>query len=89
MDIYFPTGLRNALYNEMLSVGDDGEVVLITLNRPLVCVQPLAVDRAVLVWLNYKNAYEYWTEQRASLNKVRSYIPDNDCTPYSLKEHLQ
>ncbi|XP_069959318.1 bridge-like lipid transfer protein family member 1 isoform X14 [Cherax quadricarinatus] len=61
--------LRNALYNEMLSVGDDGEVVLITLTRPLVCVQPLAVDRAVLVWLNYKNAYEYWSEQRASLNK--------------------
>nr|XP_027228537.1 transmembrane protein KIAA1109 homolog [Penaeus vannamei] len=61
--------LRNALYNEMMSVGDDGEVVLITLTRPLVCVQPLAVDRAVLVWLNYKNAYEYWSEQRASLNK--------------------
>ncbi|XP_050686161.1 transmembrane protein KIAA1109 homolog isoform X6 [Eriocheir sinensis] len=61
--------LRNALYNEMLSVGEEGEVVLITLTRPLVCVQPLAVDRAVLVWLNYKNAYEYWSEQRASLNK--------------------
>ncbi|XP_042881836.1 transmembrane protein KIAA1109 homolog isoform X7 [Penaeus japonicus] len=61
--------LRNALYNEMMTVGDDGEVVLITLTRPLVCVQPLAVDRAVLVWLNYKNAYEYWSEQRASLNK--------------------
>jgi hypothetical protein len=24
---------------------------------------------AVLVWLNYKNAYEYWTEQRLALNK--------------------
>lgn len=23
---------------------------------------------AVLVWLNYKNAYEYWTEQRMALN---------------------
>jgi hypothetical protein len=23
---------------------------------------------AVLVWLNYKNAYEYWTEQRLALN---------------------
>lgn len=58
----------------MMSVGDDGEVVLITLTRPLVCVQPLAVDRAVLVWLNYKNAYEYWSEQRASLNKVMPLI---------------
>lgn len=68
--VTFLAGLRNALYNEMLSVGEEGEVVLITLTRPLVCVQPLAVDRAVLVWLNYKNAYEYWSEQRASLNKV-------------------
>jgi hypothetical protein len=25
--------------------------------------------QAVLVWLNYKNAYEYWTEQRLALNK--------------------
>ena len=24
---------------------------------------------AVLVWLNYKNAYEYWNEQRLALNK--------------------
>ena len=24
---------------------------------------------AVLVWLNYKNAYEYWTEQRLALNR--------------------
>ncbi|XP_076066750.1 transmembrane protein KIAA1109 homolog tweek isoform X4 [Oratosquilla oratoria] len=60
--------LRNAFHNETGSV-DDGEVVLIRLIRPLVCVQPLAVDRAVLVWLNYKNAYEYWSDQRASLNK--------------------
>lgn len=22
----------------------------------------------MLVWLNYKNAYEYWTEQRMALN---------------------
>jgi len=27
------------------------------------------VIAAVLVWLNYKNAYEYWTEQRFALNK--------------------
>ena len=45
------------------------DVVLITLNRPLIYIQPIAVDRAILVWLNYRNAYEYWTEQRASLNK--------------------
>lgn len=48
--------------------GQDKEVVLITLTRPLIYVQPIAVDKAILVWLNYKSAYEYWNEQRSSLN---------------------
>ncbi|KAI5636032.1 hypothetical protein NE865_11233 [Phthorimaea operculella] len=48
--------------------GEAGDVVLIRLKRPLVYVQPVAVDRAILVWLNYKNAYEYWNEKRRSLN---------------------
>ncbi|XP_065078677.1 bridge-like lipid transfer protein family member 1 isoform X6 [Ochlerotatus camptorhynchus] len=60
-------GLRNAFQEEMLN--DDKELVLINLKRPLIYVQPIAVDKAILVWLNYKNAYEYWTEKRANLNK--------------------
>nr|XP_029728397.1 transmembrane protein KIAA1109 homolog isoform X7 [Aedes albopictus] len=60
-------GLRNAFQDEMLN--EDKELVLITLKRPLIYVQPIAVDKAILVWLNYKNAYEYWTEKRANLNK--------------------
>lgn len=44
-------------------------MIYITLNRPLVFVQPVAVDRAILFWLSYKNAWEYWTEQRLNLNK--------------------
>nr|XP_042899305.1 transmembrane protein KIAA1109 isoform X2 [Parasteatoda tepidariorum] len=69
---YFKTRIcmRNALQDEMISShSDDKEAVLITLNRPLIYIQPIALDKAVLVWLNYKNAYEYWNEQRASLNK--------------------
>ena len=68
---YFKTriNLRNAFHHELSSAQDEGEVILITLTRPLVCIQPLAVDRAVLVWLNYKNAYDYWNEQRSSLTK--------------------
>lgn len=49
--------------------GEDKEVVLITLKRPLIYIQPMAVDKAILVWLNYKNAYEYWNEQRSNLTK--------------------
>ncbi|KAL1416686.1 hypothetical protein MTO96_027629 [Rhipicephalus appendiculatus] len=62
--------LRNALQDEMISSQyDDKEAVLITMNRPMIYFQPIALDKAVLVWLNYKNAYEYWNEQRGSLNK--------------------
>ena len=45
------------------------DVIHINLIRPLVFVQPVAVDRAILFWLSYKNAWEYWTEQRLNLNK--------------------
>ena len=51
------------------SLGSESDMILITLNRPLVFVQPVAVDRAILFWLSYKNAWEYWTEQRLNLNK--------------------
>jgi hypothetical protein len=69
---YFKTriSMRNALQDEMVTNTDweDKEAVLISLHRPLVYIQPLALDKAVLVWLNYKNAYEYWNEQRSNLN---------------------
>lgn len=61
-------GLRNA-FQEETAQGEDKEVVLITLKRPLIYIQPMAIDKAILVWLNYKNAYEYWNEKRANLNK--------------------
>lgn len=60
--------LRNAFQDEIIE-GEDKEVVLITLKRPLIYIQPVAVDKAILVWLNYKNAYDYWNEKRANLNK--------------------
>ena len=72
---YFKTTiqLRNALEDESISAEasniPDKEVILISLNRPLIFFQPIAVDRAILVWLSYKNAWEYWAEQRSSLNK--------------------
>ncbi|ESO89448.1 hypothetical protein LOTGIDRAFT_234295 [Lottia gigantea] len=69
-------GVRNALQDEMIpEVATDQEALLISVTRPIVLAQPLAFDKeslafdkAVLVWLNYKNAYEYWTEQRMALN---------------------
>lgn len=70
---YFRTRIvtRNALQDELVSsvvmLGstgqqtEDKEAVLITLHRPLLYIQPLALDKAVIVWLNYKNAVSGWT----------------------------
>ncbi|XP_078396104.1 bridge-like lipid transfer protein family member 1 isoform X7 [Cetorhinus maximus] len=67
---YFKTriGLRNALQEE-ISGAFDKEAVLITLSRPIIYAQPVAFDRAVLFWLNYKAAYDNWNEQRMALHK--------------------
>ena len=65
--IFFSIQLRNAFQDETGSAEKD--VIYITLDRPLVFLQPIAVDRAILFWLSYKNAWEYWTEQRLNLNK--------------------
>lgn len=40
-----------------------------SLRRRLVYIHPMAVDKAILVRLNYRNAYGYWSEQRRTLNK--------------------
>ncbi|XP_036340077.1 transmembrane protein KIAA1109 isoform X3 [Rhagoletis pomonella] len=67
-------GLRNAFQDELLN--EDKELVLLKLKRPLLYIQPIAVDKAILVWLNYKNAYEYWAEKRANLNYENSQTFD-------------
>ncbi|XP_063040632.1 bridge-like lipid transfer protein family member 1 isoform X4 [Engraulis encrasicolus] len=66
---YFRTriGLRNALQEE-ISGCSDKEAVLITLNRPIIFAQPVAFDRAVLFWLNYKAAYDNWKSESLKLN---------------------
>lgn len=70
---YFKTTIQmsNAFQGNESSEENDSEkdVINITLKRPLIFVQPIAVDRAILFWLSYKNAWEYWTEQRLNLNK--------------------
>ena len=55
---YFKTSvqLRNALEDEASNMEEeslilDKEVILITLNQPLIFLQPVAIDRAILVWL--------------------------------------
>ena len=72
------------------------DIINITLNRPLVFVQPVAVDRAILFWLSYKNAYEYWTDQRLKLNnevleatdQVLEKLPISQITSQLSSQHV-
>ena len=68
---YFKTTIQmsNAIQGGVGNDEKSSDVIHINLIRPLVFVQPVAVDRAILFWLSYKNAWEYWTEQRLNLNK--------------------
>ena len=44
---------------------------------------------AVLVWLNYKNAYEYWTEQRLSqIREWQKSFSNSNTAPPTLYEVL-
>ena len=56
----------------------------------------MAVDRAILFWLSYKNAYEYWTDQRLKLNnevleatdQVLEKLPISQITSQLSSQHV-
>ncbi|XP_048589365.1 transmembrane protein KIAA1109 homolog isoform X3 [Nematostella vectensis] len=69
---YFRTniGVRNSFQDVSSTRGtEDKETFLVTLTQPKIYAQQIAFDKAVLVYLNYKNAYEHWNEQRMALNE--------------------
>ncbi|VDO69537.1 unnamed protein product [Heligmosomoides polygyrus] len=39
----------------------------IALNRPILLIKSSAIDKAILLWLNYKNTYDYWRLERSRL----------------------
>jgi hypothetical protein len=40
---------------------------MVSVNRPILLVKSSAIDKAILLWLNYKNTYNYWREERNKL----------------------
>lgn len=52
--------------NEEVSPGSLHNYI-ITLNRPILLVKATAIDRAILLWLNYRNTYNYWREEQQKL----------------------
>uniref|UniRef100_H2YW78 Bridge-like lipid transfer protein family member 1 C-terminal domain-containing protein n=1 Tax=Ciona savignyi TaxID=51511 RepID=H2YW78_CIOSA len=69
---YFTTriGLQNT--SQQAQEGDqieDNNIILISLTRPIFFVQPTAFDKAILLYLAYKNAYDDWNEKREDLHE--------------------
>ena len=70
---YFKTKLL--LRNSFQSDDPEKEAYFIRLTKPSFYWQPGAIDKGILFWLNYKNTYEYWNEQRGAFT-----TPSTDST---------
>ncbi|KJH51749.1 hypothetical protein DICVIV_02060 [Dictyocaulus viviparus] len=44
----------------------------ISLNRPILLIKSSAIDKAILLWLNYKNTYDYWRAERSRVFRASS-----------------
>lgn len=44
----------------------------ISLNRPIFLVKAAAIDKAILLWLNYKNTYDYWRNEREKVAQEKT-----------------
>ncbi|ETN70264.1 hypothetical protein NECAME_04954, partial [Necator americanus] len=44
----------------------------IAVNRPILLIKSSAIDKAILLWLNYKNTYDYWRAERSRVVRAAS-----------------
>ncbi|CAI4230279.1 unnamed protein product [Auanema sp. JU1783] len=44
----------------------------ISLNRPFFMLKASAIDKGILLWLNYKNTYDYWRAERTKFERASS-----------------
>uniref|UniRef100_A0A0N5B9N6 FSA_C domain-containing protein n=1 Tax=Strongyloides papillosus TaxID=174720 RepID=A0A0N5B9N6_STREA len=49
--------------NEEISLVSPNNYVF-SLNRPILYIKSTAIDKAILLWLNYKNTYDFWRKER-------------------------
>uniref|UniRef100_A0A8L7TDP8 FSA_C domain-containing protein n=1 Tax=Brugia malayi TaxID=6279 RepID=A0A8L7TDP8_BRUMA len=56
------------LQNKRSSVPSSYSYV-VTVNRPILLIKSSAIDKAILLWLNYKNTYDFWHEERKKMLK--------------------
>ncbi|CAF1291838.1 unnamed protein product, partial [Adineta steineri] len=68
---YFKTKL--SLKNSFQPDDVAKEAYFIRLTKPSFYWQPGAIDKGILFWLNYKNTYEHWNEQRGAFTTPTSH----------------
>uniref|UniRef100_A0A0N4ZSK5 FSA_C domain-containing protein n=1 Tax=Parastrongyloides trichosuri TaxID=131310 RepID=A0A0N4ZSK5_PARTI len=61
--------------NEEISLNSPNNYVF-SLNRPILYIKSTAIDKAILLWLNYKNTYDFWREERYKF--YSSAVDEND-----------
>ncbi|CEF63634.1 Fragile site-associated protein, C-terminal domain-containing protein [Strongyloides ratti] len=49
--------------NEEITLNSPNNYVF-SLNRPILYIKSTAIDKAILLWLNYKNTYDFWRKER-------------------------
>ncbi|KAI6182660.1 FSA-C domain-containing protein [Aphelenchoides bicaudatus] len=76
--------------NEEVSAGAFHNYI-ITLNRPILLVKATAIDKAILLWLNYRNTYNYWREEQQKLLMManRYSNPSTTSTPSHAQSRQQ
>jgi hypothetical protein len=91
---YFKTKLL--LKNSFQFDDVEKEAYFIRLTKPSFYWQPGAIDKGILFWLNYKNTYEHWNEQRGAFTtprndskRIRSLVQPSPATTNELNLMFQ
>lgn len=74
--------------NEEVSAGALHNYI-ITLNRPILLVKATAIDKAILLWLNYRNTYNYWREEQQKLLMMANRNPSTTSTTSQTQNRQQ
>ncbi|VDN01800.1 unnamed protein product [Thelazia callipaeda] len=64
---------------------------VVTVNRPILLIKSSAIDKAILLWLNYKNTYDFWHEERKKMltsERLLSLASSHVSSPLSVETEM-
>uniref|UniRef100_A0A7E4VU99 FSA_C domain-containing protein n=1 Tax=Panagrellus redivivus TaxID=6233 RepID=A0A7E4VU99_PANRE len=73
-----------AVQNEESSHASPHNYVIL-LNRPILLLKSTALDKAILLWLNYRNVHNYWREERQRILAQQNRAKTSTSTPIQPK----